>query len=106
MQEIRIGTAFNKNTGESIDIWDLFSLPKKEVFQQLMAVSYIEDTDFIAEMESAMKSEYIIFFPNHLEINFPQGTLPSQEHSYGIGIEYGDLKDLLYDWAIPYSISQ
>lgn len=38
----------------------------------------ISDPGLLSEMEAAMKPEYIILFPDALEVAFPQGTLPSQ----------------------------
>ena len=45
----------------------------------------ISDPGLLSEMEAAMKPEYIILFPDALEVAFPQGTLPSQEYSYVVG---------------------
>ncbi len=41
-------------------------------------------------------------FPDHLEISYPQGTLPSQEYSYSIGLDYdAELLSVLQPWAVP-----
>lgn len=102
-QEIRLGAAFNRDTGEKVDTLDLFSLPKNKALKQLVILSQITDADLLVEMEAVMKPQYIIFFPDSLEITFPQGTLSGQEYSFGYGIDYDDLKDVLHSWAIPYS---
>lgn len=60
-----------------------------------------------AEMEAAFQPEYIILFPNDLEVSFPIGTLPCQEYSSGLGLDYDDrLREIMYDWAIPDSADQ
>ena len=62
----------------------------------------ISDPGLLSEMEAAMKPEYIILFPDALEVAFPQGTLPSQEYSTGIGLNYDDrLLSVLEPWAVP-----
>ena len=50
----------------------------------------ISDPGLLSEMEAAMKPEYIILFPDALEVAFPQGTLPSQEYSY-VAVSYTHL---------------
>ena len=80
-QEIRLGAVFNKETGELYNMWDLFYSPKEEAIAQLLQASQITDKQLILEMSSAIKPECIILLTDHLEINFPPGSLPSQEHS-------------------------
>ena len=100
-QEIRLGAVFNKNTGEIYNIWDLFYSSKEEAVTQLLQVAQVTDKQLIVEMSKAIKPEYIVLFPDNLEISFPQGSLPSQEHLYMLGINYEDLGDVVQDWAIP-----
>lgn len=99
--EIRLGAVFSKETGEYINSWDLFSLPKEDVISELLIVAQIEDKNLLEEMKLAFKPEYIVLFPDNLSISFPQGSLPSQEHGYIFGIEYDELEKILYSWAIP-----
>ena len=53
------------------------------------------------EQLAALKPEYATFGDSALEVNFPQGTLPSQEYSLGIAVDYTQLGDLLHPWAVP-----
>ena len=53
------------------------------------------------EMQAALRPEYITFHSDRLDITFPRGTLPSQEHSAGWGLDYQELDGLLQPWAIP-----
>jgi hypothetical protein len=103
VQEIQIGTAFNRDTGKKVDTLDLFSLSENKALKQLVILSQITDADLLVEMEAVIKPQYIIFFQDSLEIRFPQGTLSGEEYSLGYVIEYEDLKDVLHSWAIPYS---
>ena len=39
-------------------------------------------------MQAAFRPEWLLISPHGVEINFPSGTLPSQEHSYMLGLDY------------------
>lgn len=100
--EHRIGTAFNKKTGNYISNWDLFSCSPEEAMQTILDIADITNPDLRKEMENAFVPENIIFFPDNLEVCFQQGTLPSQEHAYLLGLDYDDrLCAILYPWAVP-----
>ena len=54
-------------------------------------------------MEAAFSGRSLLLFPEHLEIAFPAGSLPSQEHSYLLGLDWDEeLAALLQPWALPY----
>ena len=101
-QELRLGAAFDRETGEHISDWELFSCSEEEAKKALLNIAQISDSGLRAEMDSALLPEYIIFHPDHMEICFPVGTLPSQEYSYVLALEYDEnLRSVLHDWAIP-----
>lgn len=100
-QEIRLGAVFNKDTGEPYNIWDLFYSQKEEAVAQLLQASQITDKQLILEMTKSVKPEYFILFPDNLEVSFPRGLLPSQEHLYSLSIDYEDLEGVIHNWAIP-----
>ncbi len=116
-QEIRLGAVFDRKTGEALNVWDLFSSSENKSKEQLFDAAQIgvckdglldrfiqiKDTTLASEMKEALKDEYIIFFPDKLQICFPQGVLPSQEYSYRLGIDYSALDGIIQEWAIPYS---
>ena len=100
--EKRIGAAFDRTTGERISNLELFSCPKDQVLQHLLDYAQIEDENLRKEMEAAFKEESIILFPDHLELYFEDGSLPSQQQSYSIGLDYEkELMSCLYNWAVP-----
>ena len=102
--EVRLGTAFDRETGAHLSPWDLFTCSEEEARQTLLDLAQPSDgTDSLrAEMEAALTPESLIFFPDHLELSFPAGTLPSQPQAFLAGLEYdGALGDILQDWAIP-----
>ena len=54
-----------------------------------------------AELEAALRPEYITFRTGGLNLTFPKGTLPSQEYTTGGSFDYAELDGLLQPWAIP-----
>lgn len=102
--EYRIGAAFDRKTGEEISDWDLFSYSPEEAKQAVLEIAGISDPILKKEMEIALKPECLIWFPDHLEVCFNQGTLPSQEGVYMLGLDYDDkLSEIINEWAIPKS---
>lgn len=101
--EVRQCAAFDRQTGECIPAWDLFTCGPEEVKGAVLdASAFLEDDPGLrAEMEAAFAPEHIIVCQEDLSVDFPAGTLPSQEHSYGLGLDYGEIPGLLHDWALP-----
>lgn len=111
-QEIRMGEIFDRNTGKHISGFDIFNCPPEQVIdvvidQSIAAAQFnstdIKDVDkFKAELKAAFKPEYVVLWNENMEISFPAGTLPTEDHCYIIGIDYTDnIKAIMYDWAIP-----
>lgn len=100
--EIRLGAAFNRETGKHISNWELFSCSVEEAKQTILDLSNITDPVLRAEMETVLRPEYIILYTDNLEVYFPEGTLPSQEYGYILALDYDkDLCKILNDWVIP-----
>jgi len=105
--ELRMGAAFDRETGEKFDIWELFSCPQEEAIRILferVEQAGVEDAALRAEMQAALHPENILVFPGHIEVYFPQGSLPSQPYSYSVGMTVGfddALAGILHEWAIP-----
>lgn len=101
-QEIRLGAAFDRETGEYISNFELFLCSEEELLQNLLDLAKVTDNDLQAELEAAFRPEYITFFTENIEVAFPAGTLPSQEHCYMLGIDVNEeLCEILNDWAVP-----
>lgn len=101
-QEIRLGAAFDRETGSHINNWELFSCSEEEAKQTLLDIAQIKNSPLREEMEASFSPEYLTFFMDNLEISFPAGTLPSQENCYILGLDYDkELCQILNDWAIP-----
>ena len=66
--------------------------------------AYLDDAELIAEMEQSFKPEYVVFFPDYLEVTFPESALPAYGVSSGMGIDFTkneELQKLLQPWAVP-----
>ena len=104
MTELRRGDAFDKTTGERIEPEALFTCPPEELSSRLLDLAGITDPAQREAMVSAFDAGNLVFFPEHLELSFPQGSLPGQEHSTLIGLEYEEgLRGLLVDGAVPHA---
>lgn len=102
-QELRLGQAFRRDTGEPLEAGDLFLCPPEEIAPRLLELADLSDPALRSEMETAFSDRSLLFFPEHLEIAFPAGSLTSQEHSYLLGLDWDEeLAALLQPWALPY----
>ena len=99
--EVRLGEIFDRATGEPVALWDLFACPPEEAPERLIGALGLGDPALEAELLAALEPEYVTFGDDALEVNFPQGTLPSQEYSMGIAVDYTQLGELLHPWAVP-----
>ena len=100
--ELRLGAAFNKVTGKVIPASDLFTCKVDELIGRFSKICKLQDEALIAEMIENFKLEYIVFFPDNLEITFPVEALPEYGVSHGMGFDYNEeVRALLQPWAVP-----
>lgn len=100
VNELRLCDAFQRDTGEKVEISDLFTVSQEELARWI-ADYYGAEEPLNAEMRAALQPEYLIFQDDHLDVMFPAGSLPSQEYSTGMFIAYGELEGMIYEWAVP-----
>lgn len=105
-EERTVCAAFDRETGASIPLADLFTCPEDEIGERLLDLAAKDgwpDTPALKrEMLAAFRLEYVTISSHGLGITFPRGTLPSQEYACGLGIDYNDgLRAILHPWAIP-----
>ena len=104
MTELRRGDAFDKTTGERIEPEALFTSPPEELASKLLDLARITDPAQREAMTGAFDAGNILFFPENLELSFSPGSLPGQEYSTLIGLEYEEgLRDLLVEGAVPHA---
>ena len=102
MEEHRIGSAFDRETGEYIEAWELFACPPDEAVQRILDLSELTDPEQRAEIEPAFEPECLIIFDDRLELSFERGVLPSCETGYTLVLDLDeDVLPLLQPWAVP-----
>ena len=99
--ENSICTTFHCKTGEVIDNLELFSCDREEVLDKLLEVSEISDKETINEMKKVFSSKNIVMQDENIQVYFESGVLPSEEYTTIFTVQYSDLQDILYSWAIP-----
>ena len=100
--EVRLCDAFDRETGEHIDGWDLFACSPEEAVQALLDLAQITDPALRTKMETAFQPEYMLFYPSGLEVFLPKDSLPSAGTAWGFGLDYDDgLRAIFHDWALP-----
>ena len=93
-------TVFDRETGDIVNIADLFACDEKALGKRILEIVSMPDTELSREMEQAFRFEYLNF-NNYLDVCFPAGSLISQNTDHFLGIEYQDLGGLIHPWAIP-----
>ena len=112
VQGTTLCAAVDRETGANIPLADLFVCPKEDIVKKLLDLaekngSGPADPVVKAEMEAAFQMEYLYFSQDSLWLNFPQGTLPSQEYTYLVSVAFNDeCKALLHPWAVPHQSTQ
>lgn len=103
--DISLGGAFDRESGEKLDNWKLFTVPEEEVRRRLPELAgRIGDESLRAEMSDTLKPEWIVISEEGLTVQFPTGTLPGHgDQAYCICAEPQNVVEegLLQPWAIP-----
>lgn len=106
--ELQLGGAFDRETGEKLDNWDLFAVSEEEARRRLPELcGWEEDRDLRVRMSEALEPEWLVFFPEHVSVFFPPGSLEGEEYGYLISVEYKDAPEGFFQpWAIPNSTEE
>ena len=101
--ERQSGGAFDRETGEKIDNWDLFTASQAEVRRRFPELcGWVDEPELQAAMSEALEADMFVFFPEYVSVDFPPGTLPGEENGYAISLHYKDAPEgFLQPWAIP-----
>lgn len=102
-QDLSIQTAFDRETGKVIPTADLFTCPEDQLGEKLLnAVDWLEQEPVKQEMIAAFRLDYLEISQDGFSIQFPPGSLPSQEQAYYVSLDLtDDCKALLQPWAVP-----
>ena len=108
-EDYSLCAAFDRETGESIPLADLFTCLENKIAQNLLELaekdgSIPNEPEAKREMLTAFRMEYLCFWSDYIMLTFPAGTLPSQEYTCLVSVDYdAGLSDILQPWAIPQS---
>jgi len=101
IEQVRLCHTFDRNTGEPISNYDLFTAPPVEVIRTLLELGnsqYWDEPPVVEEVAAALKPEYIQLSDDYLSIDFPAGTY--REQGYGFGFPHTpETWELLQPWA-------
>ena len=100
MTQIRFTDAFDRETGEHISNENLFTGSRTQVLDTLIAQMDV-DQALERELRENFQWSYLSFDQEGLDVWYPEGSLPSQEHTWGWGFRYEDLSQILQPWAVP-----
>lgn len=106
--EQQFGGAFDRETGEKLSNWDLFGVPEEEVRRRLPELcGWVDEQALRRAMSEALEEDMLVFFPEHVSVSFPPGTLTGETCSYGISLNYKDAPEGFFQpWAVPDSQSE
>lgn len=100
--ETSLCDAFDRETGEHIDTWDLFSVPKETVIKAILDENGITDEPRRSRLESADWDSRIVFYTDSLSVWFKPSDLPGETYAVSLGLSYiPAIQELMYDWAVP-----
>lgn len=101
--ERQSGAAFDRETGEKFDNWDLFGVSEAEVRRRLPELcGWVDEPELREAMSEALEEDMLVFFPEHVSVSFPPGTLTEETCSYGISLDYKDAPEGFFQpWAVP-----
>ncbi len=101
--ERQSGGAFDRETGEKIENWDLFAVPEEEVRRRLPELcGWVKDRNLREAMGEALEADMFVFFPSCLSVSFPPGSLPGEENTCIISVDYKDVPEGFFQpWAVP-----
>ncbi len=96
--ERQYGAVFNRESGQAVDVWSLFTVPESEAREALVAQAV---PSLQEELAAAIGDESFIFYPDHLEVYFPAEALSSISDNYDLTLEYSALDGILQPEAVP-----
>lgn len=97
-REIRLGAAFDRETGQPLDFFSLFAADEATVRAALTAFG---EEEYRAGQAAALDPDWVVFYPDYLEVCVPAQTLPQLEQGLVLRWDYTQLGALLQPWALP-----
>lgn len=101
--EWRSTAAFDRETGEKLSNWDLFAASEDHVRRRFPELcGWVKDRSLREAMSAALEADLFVFLPGRVSVSFPPGSLPGEENTYVISLDYEDAPEGFFQpWAIP-----
>ena len=87
--EVNRSVGFNKETGESVELWDLFQCSKEQAQEKMLELAGIEDQAIREEIKEVFDEAILIFDAEGVYIKFPYDSLSGE--GYARAVEQGYL---------------
>lgn len=100
---LALGEAFDRETGEPLDLWDLFRCSQEEARQAIIdaCLDWRGSGGVRAGLEAAFDPERVVVGADSLYLYFEPGIISEEPSGYAFNADLSKLKDLMYDWAVP-----
>lgn len=99
-QQLRYSAAFDRATGQRLDLWTLFTVPEADARMALAAAAG-DDPAVQETLAAAIDPVHVIFFEDRLEVEFPAGSLEGLDTAYILVVDYAQLDGVLTSNALP-----
>ena len=90
---------FERTTGEQMEVWSLFRVSEDEAKAALLRT--VQDDAERAALLQALNAEWVIFYPDHVEVCFPAGSVEGQSFDLQVATDLSELTGILQTWAVP-----
>lgn len=100
LQDYRLGTVFDRESGKKLDLWSLFTVSQETAMERLIEGGGVTDPGLYASLAAALQPERVVFFDDCVGVYFTKELLGNDE-GYEFTVEYSELADVLESWAVP-----
>lgn len=100
---LALGEAFDRETGEYLELWDLFRCSPEEARQAIIDASldWAGSGGVRAGLEAAFTPERVVVGTGSLYMQFEPGVISEEPTGYAFDVDLSKLRDLMYGWAAP-----
>ena len=99
-ETVHYGAFFDRETGQRLELWSLFTVPEEEA-RMALASAAGDDPDVCRRLADVIDPGRVLFFAEHLEVEYPAGTFEELDTPYTLAVDYAALADVLAPRALP-----
>ncbi|NBI65609.1 hypothetical protein D1646_02050 [Pseudoflavonifractor sp. 60] len=100
-----LGDAFDRETGEHLELWDLFQCSREEAGRAIIdaALDWQGSGGLRASLEAAFTPEGVVVRTDSLCMCFEPGVITEEPSGYVFDADMSKLQALMHHWAVPKS---